>query len=84
VAFAEEERRADNAETLGSSRRHIDGFHNAATIVRSLDPATLNEPREVGRKKLPSTVGGLLTHIAEHTQRHVGEAIITARILKHS
>jgi hypothetical protein len=59
-------------------------FENAEAIVRSLDPATLSEPREVGRKKLPSTLGGLLTHIAEHTQRHVGEAIITAKILKHS
>jgi uncharacterized damage-inducible protein DinB len=35
----------------------------------------------VGRKKLPTTVIGLLTHIAEHTQRHVGQAIVTARVL---
>jgi hypothetical protein len=62
----------------------LGAFKNAETIVRSLDPATLSEPREVGRKKLPSTLGGLLTHIAEHTQRHVGEAIITAKILKRS
>ena len=33
------------------------------------------EPREIGRKKLPTTVIGLFTHIAEHTQRHVGQAI---------
>jgi len=25
-------------------------------------------------------VGGLLVHIAEHTQRHVGQAITTARM----
>ncbi len=59
-------------------------FQNAATIVRSVDPATLSEPREVGRKKLPTTVGGLLTHIAEHTQRHVGAAIVTAKLLKRA
>jgi len=61
----------------------LDGaLRKAETIVRSVDPATLSERREVGRKKLPATVGGLLTHIAEHTQRHVGEAIITAKVLR--
>jgi hypothetical protein len=33
----------------------------------------------VGRKRLPTTVIGLLTHIAEHTQRHVGQAIGAAK-----
>ena len=54
-------------------------FAAAEAVVRSLDPATLAEPREVGRKRLPSTVIGLLTHIAEHTQRHVGQAITMAK-----
>lgn len=52
----------------------------AELLVRTLDPASLAEPREVGRKRLPTTLGGLLTHIAEHTQRHVGEVIITAKV----
>jgi uncharacterized damage-inducible protein DinB len=54
-------------------------FAAAEAIVRSLDPATLADPRTVGRKRLPTTVIGLLTHIAEHTMRHVGELIVTAR-----
>jgi uncharacterized damage-inducible protein DinB len=41
----------------------------------------LNQPRAVGRKNLPTTVAGLLVHIADHTQRHVGQAITTAKIL---
>ena len=57
-------------------------FRNAENQIRSLDPSTLTDRREIGRKRLPSTVIGLLTHIAEHTQRHVGEAIITAKLLK--
>jgi uncharacterized damage-inducible protein DinB len=52
----------------------------AESAVRSLDPATLAEPRAVGRKQLPTTVIGLLTHIAEHTQRHVGQAISAAKL----
>jgi uncharacterized damage-inducible protein DinB len=42
----------------------------------------LIEPRKVGRAGLPSTVIGLLVHVAEHTTRHVGQAITTAAILK--
>ena len=37
--------------------------------------------REVGRARLPSTVLGLLFHGAEHTQRHVGQIITTAKIV---
>jgi uncharacterized damage-inducible protein DinB len=55
-------------------------FAEAARVVRALDPATLAEPRTVGRKRLPTTVIGLLTHIAEHTQRHVGQAISAAKL----
>ena len=41
----------------------------------------LTEYRPVGRAALPSTVIGLLVHAAEHTQRHVGQLLVTARIL---
>jgi hypothetical protein len=68
----------------GASREELlaelDGaFHRAELVVRSIDPATLRDLREVGRKRLPTTVIGLLTHIAEHTQRHVGQAITAAK-----
>jgi uncharacterized damage-inducible protein DinB len=52
----------------------------AEAVVRGLDPSTLAEPRTVGRKRLPTTVIGLLTHIAEHTQRHMGQAISAAKL----
>jgi uncharacterized damage-inducible protein DinB len=57
-------------------------FRDAEAVVRALDPAMLSEPREVGRKRLPTTVIGLLTHVAEHTQRHVGEAIVVVQRLR--
>ncbi len=41
----------------------------------------LTEPRYVGRKRLPSTVLGLLFHGAEHAQRHTGQLLVTARIV---
>ena len=37
--------------------------------------------RTVGRKALSTTIGGLLVHLADHTQRHVGQAITTAKLL---
>jgi hypothetical protein len=52
--------------------------------VKTIDPATMAEARGVGRKKLPTTVGGLLIHIAEHTQRHVGQLVTTAKIVSAS
>jgi hypothetical protein len=48
--------------------------------IKSIGPATLTEPRAVGRQQLPTTVMGLLVHIAEHTQRHVGQAIGAAKL----
>ncbi len=49
--------------------------------VRALADSDLEQPRPVGKKALPSTLGGLLVHVADHTQRHVGQAITTAKIL---
>jgi len=54
---------------------------SARILKLSEKPDTLNQPRTVGRKNLPTTVAGLLVHIADHTQRHVGQAITTAKIL---
>ena len=54
----------------------------ALTQVRATDPSTLLEAREVGRARLPSTVLGLLFHAAEHTQRHVGQLVTTAKVVR--
>lgn len=52
--------------------------------LRQLNPNSLYEPRSVGRRALPTTVLGLIVHIAEHTQRHLGQAVTTAKIVRHS
>ena len=53
----------------------------ALAQLRSTREETLTERREVGRARLPSTVIGLLFHAAEHTQRHVGQTIATAKVV---
>jgi len=49
--------------------------------LRGTSAATLTEARAVGRQQLPSTVIGLLVHAAEHTTRHAGQIITTAKIV---
>jgi uncharacterized damage-inducible protein DinB len=53
----------------------------SVTRIRSLSRADLETARGVGRRKLPTTLGGLLVHIADHTQRHVGQAVTTAKFV---
>lgn len=59
-------------------------LEEGASRVRAFDASQLEESRAVGKERLPTTVGGLLVHIAEHTQRHVGQAITTAKIVAAS
>jgi uncharacterized damage-inducible protein DinB len=62
----------------------LQAFDEAVTTaiaqLRATAEASLTEGREVGRGRLPSTVLGLLVHAAEHTQRHVGQLLVTARV----
>jgi uncharacterized damage-inducible protein DinB len=49
--------------------------------IRAFSGQQMQEERLVGKKQLPTSVGGLLVHVADHTQRHVGQAITTAKIV---
>ena len=56
--------------------------HQSLEQLKTTDEKTLIDFRGVGRAQLPSTVLGLLTHAAEHTMRHVGQLLVTVRVLK--
>jgi uncharacterized damage-inducible protein DinB len=56
-------------------------FAKSVKRIRSFSAQQLEEQRKVGKKQLPASVGGLLVHVADHTQRHVGQAITTAKIV---
>jgi uncharacterized damage-inducible protein DinB len=58
-------------------------FSNAAERIRVLATADLNTPRFVGRRQLPTSIGGALIHVADHTQRHTGQVVTTAKVLKN-
>ena len=66
---------------LGAMRAAID---RALGQLRTTPVDSLDEGRQVGRAGLPSTVRGLLFHAAEHTQRHAGQIVTTAKIVRSS
>jgi uncharacterized damage-inducible protein DinB len=71
---------ATDAATLVRDARTA--IAQALSALRSTPPSALLEPRSVGRAALPTNVLGLLVHIAEHTQRHTGQIITTAKIVR--
>ena len=37
---------------------------------------------EIGRRKIPSTLIGVLFHAAEHSQRHIGQMLVTISVVQ--
>ena len=50
--------------------------------IEALDPAAFAEIRELGRARIKVPLGVLLAHIAEHTQRHLGQIATTSKLLR--
>lgn len=75
---AEMDSSGHKAEILAEFQR---GLTTAEARIRRIDPARWPEARVVGRKQLPTSVAGLLIHCADHTQRHVGQTVTTAKVL---
>ncbi len=73
----------DERETLAMLIAEVEAsFSNASERIRTLAAADFNTFRGVGRKQLPTSIGGALVHVADHTQRHVGQVVTTAKVLK--
>jgi uncharacterized damage-inducible protein DinB len=73
---------AEPGATLAELLADVDAnLSDAERRIRSIGPGMLNETRAIGKRRLPSTVLGLLVHVAEHTQRHLGQAITTAKLV---
>jgi hypothetical protein len=58
------------------------GLDAAIAYLRTLSPESLLVPREVGRKRLPSTTLGLIFHAAEHSSRHAGQIVTLVSVLR--
>ncbi len=81
VAEGEPDESVAAAELVAAATKRIEEVLEA---IRLTPEETLFAARFVGRAKLPTSVFGLLFHIAEHTQRHTGQIVTTARIVRNS
>ena len=86
LALNEEQLRALRMEMEESATREElfreleAALERSARRVRALAGNDYSSVRVVGKKQLKTTLGGLLVHVADHTLRHVGQAIITAKL----
>jgi len=67
------------AELLAGFAQEVDA---ALAQLQATDVTTLGEVRGVGRAQVPSTHLGLLFHAAEHTMRHLGQLLVTAKVAR--
>lgn len=56
----------------------------AVAYLKQLELVALTQKVEVGRKRVESTLIGVLFHAAEHSQRHIGQMLVTTSIVTHS
>lgn len=78
---------SDNTQyltTKGLLTRFNNQVNKALTQLKNIEEKSLLEPRGIGRKQIPTNQLGLLFHAAEHTQRHVGQLLVTVKMLKNS
>ena len=85
LEYLKNEGKENNAVSINDLLENLD--HQTKRSVEQLkqtDINTLTETRYVGRKKIETTVMGLLFHSAEHTMRHTGQLLVTVKILTSS
>ena len=54
----------------------------AINQLKTTNDETLTETRGIGRKQVPTTLMGLFVHAAEHSMRHLGQLLVTVKMLK--
>jgi hypothetical protein len=72
----------DRPELAELLARFAAGLEAAIDYLRTVPPDSLLLPREVGRKRLPSTTLGLILHAAEHSSRQGGQIVTLVRVVQ--
>jgi hypothetical protein len=80
-ALAQEKTNQGDSRDLLLNRLRASAARAEARLL-NLVGADFETPRTIGRKKLPTTLGGIIVHIADHSQRHVGQVVTTSKILR--
>ncbi|WP_162425800.1 DinB family protein [Pontibacter pudoricolor] len=82
LAFLYAEGKPTEATAQDLLQQYREQLDKAMEQLKQTDESTLTEVRRVGRAQVESTVMGLLFHAAEHSMRHVGQLLVTARVLR--
>lgn len=82
-AYLERESVPNNDPSRVLVQRFREQVDKALTQLRNTTNEDLLAQRGIGRKQIPTNVLGLLFHAAEHTQRHLGQLLVTAGILRN-
>ncbi len=72
-----------DANAAGLLRAAVEAIEKALAQLKTVPEDSLFAPRRVGREKLETNAFGLLFHVAEHTARHTGQVVTTAKIVKN-
>lgn len=81
AALAAEDEIDDSTYAVELVGKAVGEIEKVLAAIRVVPVESLFENRAVGRLRLPTNVFGLLFHIAEHTQRHVGQIVATAKVV---
>lgn len=82
-SLSQEGKKTDNSPSMAQMISNLDvRVDKAIEQLKKVDPQTLTAHRGIGRKQIPTTVMGLYFHSAEHCMRHIGQLLVTARIIK--
>jgi hypothetical protein len=75
----------DEQNTSSSMKELIEMFNKQVDVsideLSKVNVDTLPEIRTIGKKLIPTTLIGLYVHAAEHTMRHIGQLLVTVRVL---
>jgi uncharacterized damage-inducible protein DinB len=80
--LAKEGKEDGSVTVAGLLKQFNERVDEAIEQFKNTNEQSLTDFRGVGRKQLPSTVQGLLFHAAEHTMRHLGQLLVTVRIIR--
>lgn len=58
-------------------------MESALNELKTIPVTALGKTRYLGRQHVPTTLIGLLFHAAEHSQRHLGQLLVTVKWLKY-
>lgn len=85
LAYLHAEEKPDAATTPQQLVAHFSQqVDQALQQLEQADETKLSDFRGVGRAQLPSTVLGLYVHAAEHTMRHLGQLLVTVKVLANN